>query len=42
LLDRKEQADLEKARSEDDRKQIENMYADKRLELREQLSKHLV
>jgi len=41
-LDRLETEDLKKARNEDERLRIENMYTDKREELREQLAKHLV
>jgi hypothetical protein len=41
-LDRQEEAALKKARNEDDRMRIQNMYADKREELRDQLAKNLI
>jgi hypothetical protein len=41
-LDRQEEEALETARSEGDRRQIQNMHDDRRQELREQLSKYLV
>jgi hypothetical protein len=41
-LDRREEETLQSARSEEDRMRIKNMHADKREELREQLSKYLV
>ena len=41
-LDRDEASAVKKARNDEDRARIQNMYADKREELREQLGKHLV
>jgi hypothetical protein len=41
-LDQQEEAALRKARDPEDRVRIQNMYADKREELRDQLSKNLV
>lgn len=41
-LDRKQEEALKSARTDEDRMRLENMYADKRQELHEQLSKYLV
>jgi hypothetical protein len=41
-LDRQEEEALKKARDEDDQMRIKNMHANRREELREQLSKYLV
>ena len=41
-LDRKQEDALKSARTDEDRMRLENMYADKRQELHEQLSKYLV
>ena len=41
-LDRLEEEALKNARSDEDRVRVQNMYADKREELREQLSRYLV
>jgi len=41
-LDHLEEEALKYARGEDDRMRIENMYADKREELREQLARNLI
>jgi hypothetical protein len=41
-LDRLEAEALKTARDEDDRMRIENMYADRREELREELARNLI
>ena len=41
-LDRKQEEALKSARTDEDRMRLENMYADKRQELHEQLSKYLI